>query len=141
VALSATRFASKIVIDVPAPAVPLALADLHRSLAVDTLVRIAIAPGEPDSPAPPRDSLIEGGGFAASAPSGYRRLRTLPDYVGPEMRVLLVGLNPSLYSADAGVGFARPGNRFWPAMMAARLVDVAREPRTQRAAGLPLAAQ
>ena len=121
--------APKIVIDVPAAAVPLALADLHRSLAVDTLVRIAVAPGTADSPAPALDSLIEGGGFAANPPSRYRRLRTLPDYVGPEMRVLLVGLNPSLYSADAGVGFARPGNRFWPAMMAAGLVDVAREPR------------
>ena len=38
------------------------------------------------------------------------------------MRLLCVGLNPSLYSADAGVGFARPGNRFWPAMLAAGVV-------------------
>ena len=38
-----------------------------------------------------------------------RRARTLPDSVGPGMRLLMCGLNPSLYSADAGVGFARPG--------------------------------
>ena len=43
------------------------------------------------------------------------------------MALLCVGLNPSLYSADAGVGFARPGNRFWPAMLAAGLVDTARD--------------
>src|SRR5262249_40176397 len=47
---------------------------------------------------------------------------------GPDMRVLLVGLNPSVYSADAGRGFARPGNRFWPAALASRLVTVAHDP-------------
>jgi TDG/mug DNA glycosylase family protein len=45
------------------------------------------------------------------------------------MRILLVGLNPSPYAADVGVGFARPGNRFWPAMLAAGMVDHARDPR------------
>jgi len=56
------------------------------------------------------------------------RARTLPDIVGPEMHVLVCGLNPSLYAADAGVGFARPGNRFWPAAVAAGLVTVERDP-------------
>ena len=37
------------------------------------------------------------------------RARTLPDVVGPGMRLLVVGLNPSVYSADVGVGYARPG--------------------------------
>ena len=41
------------------------------------------------------------------------RDRTLPDLVGPGLRVLLVGINPSLYSAWAGHHFARPGNRLW----------------------------
>ena len=50
------------------------------------------------------------------------RSRTLPDLVGPGMRLLMCGLNPSLYAADAGVGFARPGNRFWPAALAAGIV-------------------
>jgi TDG/mug DNA glycosylase family protein len=121
---------SKVVIDGPAAAVPLALADLHRSLAPDDVVRIDIAPDEHDPAAPTPESLLDGGGFAAAgARSHYRRVRTLPDYVAAGMRVLLVGLNPSLYSADAGVGFARPGNRFWPAILAAGLVDTAREPR------------
>src|SRR4029450_1126704 len=50
------------------------------------------------------------------------RLRPLADTVGPGMRLLVCGLNPSIYSADAGVGFARPGNRFWPAALAAGVV-------------------
>jgi TDG/mug DNA glycosylase family protein len=33
-----------------------------------------------------------------------------------------------LYAADAGIGFARPGNRFWPAAIAAGLVSVDRDP-------------
>ena len=57
-----------------------------------------------------------------------RRERTLADTVGPGMRLLVSGLNPSLYAADAGVGFARPGNRFWPAARAAGLVTVDRDP-------------
>ncbi len=56
-----------------------------------------------------------------------RRARTLPDTVGPGMRLVICGLNPSLYAADAGVGFARPGNRFWPAALAAGVVSVDRD--------------
>jgi TDG/mug DNA glycosylase family protein len=57
-----------------------------------------------------------------------RRARTLADTVGSGMRLLACGLNPSLYAADAGVGFARPGNRFWPAALAAGLASVPRDP-------------
>ena len=56
-------------------------------------------------------------------------MRSLADTVGPGMRVLLVGLNPSPFAADAGVGFARPGNRFWPAALASGLVTRDRDPR------------
>lgn len=38
---------------------------------------------------------------------------TIPDLVGPGLRVLLVGINPSLYSGWSGLHFARPGNRLW----------------------------
>ncbi len=58
------------------------------------------------------------------------RARTLADTVGAGMRMLVCGLNPSLYAADAGVAFARPGNRFWPAMQAAGLARVPRDPRS-----------
>jgi TDG/mug DNA glycosylase family protein len=34
------------------------------------------------------------------------------------LNVLLVGINPSLYSAAVQHHFARPGNRFWPALFA-----------------------
>jgi TDG/mug DNA glycosylase family protein len=57
------------------------------------------------------------------------RARTLADVVGPDMRLLMVGLNPSLFSADAGVGYARPGNRFWPALRAAGLTTTDRDAR------------
>jgi TDG/mug DNA glycosylase family protein len=57
------------------------------------------------------------------------RMRTLPDLVGPNLRLLLCGLNPSEYSADVGVGFARPGNRFWPAALSAGIVTRDRDPR------------
>src|SRR4051794_22501922 len=38
------------------------------------------------------------------------------DVVGPDLRVLFCGINPGLYSAATGHHFARPGNRFWPAL-------------------------
>jgi TDG/mug DNA glycosylase family protein len=36
--------------------------------------------------------------------------------VAPGLRVLFSGINPGLYSAATGYHFARPGNRFWPAL-------------------------
>ena len=45
--------------------------------------------------------------------------RTIRDVIGPGLRVLFVGINPSLYSAAIGHHFGRPGNRFWPALHAA----------------------
>jgi TDG/mug DNA glycosylase family protein len=44
------------------------------------------------------------------------RGRSIPDLVAPGLRVLFAGINPSLYSAATGQHFARPGNRFWPAL-------------------------
>ncbi|GAA2871839.1 G/U mismatch-specific DNA glycosylase [Streptosporangium fragile] len=38
------------------------------------------------------------------------------DVLGPSLRVLFCGINPGLYSAATGHHFARPGNRFWPAL-------------------------
>jgi TDG/mug DNA glycosylase family protein len=40
----------------------------------------------------------------------------IPDVVAPGLRVLFSGINPGLYSAWSGHHFARPGNRFWPAL-------------------------
>jgi TDG/mug DNA glycosylase family protein len=47
--------------------------------------------------------------------------RTVPDLVGPDLRVLLVGINPSLWSGWAGLHFARPSNRLWPTLEQAGL--------------------
>jgi double-stranded uracil-DNA glycosylase len=44
------------------------------------------------------------------------RGRSIPDLAGPGLRLLFAGINPSLYSAATGHHFARPGNRFWPAL-------------------------
>jgi double-stranded uracil-DNA glycosylase len=47
------------------------------------------------------------------------RDRTIPDVLpepGAPFRVLFCGINPGLYSAATGWHFARPGNRFWPAL-------------------------
>ena len=40
----------------------------------------------------------------------------MPDVIGPGLRVLFCGINPSLTSAARRCHFARPGNRFWPAL-------------------------
>lgn len=44
--------------------------------------------------------------------------RAVPDLIAPHLRVLFCGINPGLYSAATGHHFARPGNRFWPALYA-----------------------
>ena len=44
------------------------------------------------------------------------RDRLLPDVVAPGLDVLFSGINPGLVSAYTGHHFARPGNRFWPAL-------------------------
>lgn len=42
--------------------------------------------------------------------------KTVPDVIQPDLEILFVGINPGLYSAAVGHHFARPGNRFWPAL-------------------------
>jgi len=49
--------------------------------------------------------------------------RTIPDLMPAELRLLFVGINPGLVSAATGLHFARRGNRFYPALLRAGLVD------------------
>lgn len=49
--------------------------------------------------------------------------KTLPDVIGPDLLVLFCGINPGLYTAAVGHHFARPGNRFWPAMHGSGFTD------------------
>jgi TDG/mug DNA glycosylase family protein len=154
----ATAWARNSYVHLPLGSLPLALADLHRSLAVDAQVVLSLFGGDgegrsvfADDDFPGRFfSLVEperavdvmtGAGFTVDdivvrrREHGERsiqihatRARTLPDYVRPGLRLLLCGLNPSLRAADAGVGFVTPSNRFWPAAIAAGIATHARDP-------------
>jgi TDG/mug DNA glycosylase family protein len=42
--------------------------------------------------------------------------RTVTDVIAPNLAILFCGINPGLYTAWSGHHFARPGNRFWPAL-------------------------
>lgn len=59
------------------------------------------------------------------------RDRTIPDVVPPEGGVLFCGINPGLYSAATGWHFARPGNRFWPALHRSGFTDRLLHPSEQ----------
>jgi double-stranded uracil-DNA glycosylase len=144
-------WAHKCYMHIPAVRVPLALADLHRATAVGGALHVHVTSDrlgpDFDDPFAGRHfdywalkrlvDVVAGAGFdiVETRDDGEEwidgeatRARTLPDTVGPDMRLLLVGLNPSVYSADAGAGFARPGNRFWPAALAAGLVTKTHDP-------------
>ena len=64
---------------------------------------------------------VMGGNAATLFPFDKPSLETLPDYLCPGLDIVLIGLNPSAYSARAGRYFANPRNRFWPAISAAQL--------------------
>jgi double-stranded uracil-DNA glycosylase len=49
--------------------------------------------------------------------------KTVRDVIGPDLKVLFCGINPGLYTAAVGHHFARPGNRFWPALYAGGFTD------------------
>jgi TDG/mug DNA glycosylase family protein len=49
--------------------------------------------------------------------------KTVPDVIAPGLKVLFCGINPGLYSGATGHHFARPGNRFWPALHAAGFTE------------------
>jgi TDG/mug DNA glycosylase family protein len=139
---------------VPRERLPLALWDLHRVLAVGSPFELQVLAGTYQGDALEGDT-VGGRFFAGWEPEGLHdvlagagfevvggsvvvdddelrlravRARTLADTVGPGMRLLVCGLNPSLNAADAGVGFFRPGNRFWPAALAAGVVTRDRDP-------------
>ncbi len=134
----------------PWDALPLVLHLAQRRLPVGTRVDLVVRPtpgtaGDPGLPVP-LAALLVGAGFGVvdrplEGPDGVHRARvvrdrTLADSVGAGMRILVCGVNPSPFSADAGVGYARPGNRFWPAALAAGLVDADRDPVAALARGV-----
>ncbi len=119
---------------------PMLLAEAHRVLQVGSpLVIEGSVPWSELTDGMDLGYLIEGGGFTESRPpcapdrAHWRvqacRAHSLADTVGPAMRVMIAGLNPSEHAATAGYGFAGPGNRFWPAATAAGLVSEPGNPR------------
>jgi TDG/mug DNA glycosylase family protein len=58
--------------------------------------------------------------------------QTLPDVIAPNLRVLFCGINPGLYTAAVGHHFARPGNRFWPALHKSGFSDRLLSPFAER---------
>lgn len=49
--------------------------------------------------------------------------RSIPDLIRPGLKVMFCGINPGLYSGATELHFARPGNRFWKALHAARFSE------------------
>jgi double-stranded uracil-DNA glycosylase len=58
--------------------------------------------------------------------------RTVPDIIGPGLRVLFSGINPGLWSGAVGHHFARPGNRFWKALAASGFTKDVLSPYDER---------
>jgi TDG/mug DNA glycosylase family protein len=151
----AAAWANMAYLHVPRAGVPLALAQLHAAMSVGAALDLQVIVGDYEGKNLPSDEVggrffaawqpdaladvLVGAGFevgAVEVPADQTdvvraravRARTLPDTVGPNMRLLVCGLNPSLFAADRGVGYARPGNRFWPAALAAGLVSRSHDP-------------
>jgi TDG/mug DNA glycosylase family protein len=131
-------------------AMPMALRDLHGSLVVGGSAELRLFVGDAEGDFGDDDfpgrffslwqeqhlrDVLSGAGFAIDALELHERPHDpvwqvrltkdhrLADTVRPGMRLLVCGLNPSIYSADVGEHYARPGNRFWPAALSAGLVS------------------
>lgn len=61
----------------------------------------------------------------------FARNNTVPDIIDHGLEILFCGINPGLYTAVTGHHFARPGNRFWPALHAGRLTPRLLHPSEQ----------
>jgi double-stranded uracil-DNA glycosylase len=139
--------------------VPMAFNDLHHALQPGAPIEVTLFDGQTDGYGVFSDDdlpgrwfsmwtedrlrdVLHGAGFAVdelvrdvhregdpTVTIRARRVPTLPDFVGAAMRVLVSGLNPSVHAADAGVGYVTPGNRFWPAALAAGLASRDRDAR------------
>ena len=61
-------------------------------------------------------------GFGRAELESFRDA-TVPDMVGPGLKLLFVGINPGLWTAAAQTHFADPGNRFYPALLKAGIIE------------------
>lgn len=58
---------------------------------------------------------------------------TVDDFLPDRLRLLFVGVNPGLWTAAVNAHFARPGNRFWPALHRAGITST----QVDASTGLP----
>lgn len=61
-------------------------------------------------------------GFSREELESFRDA-TVPDLIGPDLKLLFVGINPGLWTAATLTHFAHPGNRFYPALLRAGIID------------------
>jgi TDG/mug DNA glycosylase family protein len=61
-------------------------------------------------------------GFSREELESFRDA-TVPDLIGSGLRLLFVGINPGLWTAATLTHFAHPGNRFYPALLRAGIID------------------
>jgi double-stranded uracil-DNA glycosylase len=61
-------------------------------------------------------------GFTQAELQSFRNV-SVPDLVGPGLKLLFVGINPGLWTAATQTHFAHPGNRFYPALRLAGIID------------------
>lgn len=61
-------------------------------------------------------------GFTRAQLESFRDAQ-IPDLIGPDLTLLFVGINPGLWTAATGTPFAHPGNRFYPALATAGIID------------------
>jgi TDG/mug DNA glycosylase family protein len=61
-------------------------------------------------------------GFTRAELEAFRD-KTVPDLVGPGLKLLFVGINPGLWTAATSTHFAHPGNRFYPALRLAGVIE------------------
>jgi double-stranded uracil-DNA glycosylase len=61
-------------------------------------------------------------GFTQAELQSFRN-SSLPDLIGPDLKLLFVGINPGLWTAATQTHFCHPGNRFYPALRLAGIID------------------
>jgi TDG/mug DNA glycosylase family protein len=61
-------------------------------------------------------------GFTRAELESFRNAE-VPDLIGPGLKLLFVGINPGLWTAATQTHFAHPGNRFYPALLAAGIIE------------------
>lgn len=61
-------------------------------------------------------------GFSRVELESFRDV-TVPDLVGPGLKLLFVGINPGLWTSATGTHFAHPGNRFYPALLLGGVIE------------------